>query len=151
MLILTKKYKFHKIFLIFIFLFFNNNLKANIIRDAEIENFLTEMANPIFEAANLNLNSVDIYIFNDTAQKLPVNDRLLSLDLPIKIYFHNTILKDLERGHLMLGGFTLVVFVHAIDVGMRDEGHRDVSSAAGELKEVLLGGLGGSGGHAAAV
>ena len=67
MLILTKKYKFHKIFLIFIFLFFNNNLKANIIRDAEIENFLTEMANPIFEAANLNLNSVDIYIFNDKA------------------------------------------------------------------------------------
>ena len=67
MLIFTKKYKFHKIFLIFIFLFFNNNLKANIIRDAEIENFLTEMANPIFEAANLNLNSVDIYIFNDKA------------------------------------------------------------------------------------
>ena len=67
MLIFTKKYKFHKIFLIFIFLFLNNNLKANIIRDAEIENFLTEMANPIFEAANLNLNSVDIYIFNDKA------------------------------------------------------------------------------------
>ena len=67
MLIFTKKYKFHKIFLIFIFLFINNNLKANIIRDAEIENFLTEMANPIFEAANLNLNSVDIYIFNDKA------------------------------------------------------------------------------------
>ena len=37
------------------------------VRDAEIENFLTEMANPIFEAANLNLNSVDIYIFNDKA------------------------------------------------------------------------------------
>ena len=67
MLIFAKKYKYHIIFLIFIFLFFNNNIKANIIRDAEIENFLTEMANPIFEAANLNLNSVDIYIFNDKA------------------------------------------------------------------------------------
>ena len=55
MLIFIEKSKFYKVFLIFIFLFFNNNLKANIIRDAEIENFLTEMANPIFEAANIYL------------------------------------------------------------------------------------------------
>ena len=67
MLIFLKKNKFHRIFLLLILIFFNNNIRANIIRDAEIENFLTEMANPIFEAANLNLNSVDIYIFNDKA------------------------------------------------------------------------------------
>ena len=67
MLIFFRKNKFNKIVLLFILIFFSNNIKANIIRDAEIENFLTEMANPIFEAANLNLNSVDIYIFNDKA------------------------------------------------------------------------------------
>lgn len=67
MLIFFRKNKFNKIVLLFILIFFSNTNKANIIRDAEIENFLTEMANPIFEAANLNLNSVDIYIFNDKA------------------------------------------------------------------------------------
>jgi predicted Zn-dependent protease len=67
MLIFFRKNKFYQIFLLFILISFSNTIKANIIRDAEIENFLTEMANPIFEAANLNLNSVDIYIFNDKA------------------------------------------------------------------------------------
>jgi len=67
MLIFFRKNKFNKIVLLFILIFFSSTIKANIIRDAEIENFLTEMANPIFEAANLNLNSVDIYIFNDKA------------------------------------------------------------------------------------
>ena len=65
MLIFFRKNKFYQIFLLFILISFSNTIKANIIRDAEIENFLTEMANPIFEAANLNLNSVDIYIFNE--------------------------------------------------------------------------------------
>ena len=50
MLIFFKKNKFHRIFLLLILIFFSNNIRANIIRDAEIENFLTEMANPIFEA-----------------------------------------------------------------------------------------------------
>ena len=67
MLIFFRKNKFTKIVLLFTLIFFSNIIKANIIRDAEIESFLTEMANPIFEAANLNLNSVDIYIFNDKA------------------------------------------------------------------------------------
>ena len=53
MLIFFRKNKFNKIVLLFILIFFSNNIKANIIRDAEIENFLTEMANPIFEAANI--------------------------------------------------------------------------------------------------
>jgi len=58
---------------------------ANIIRDAEIENFLEEISHPIFNAANLNLNSVDIYIFNDKSinafvacgQKVFVNTGLI--------------------------------------------------------------------------
>ena len=91
MLIFFKKNKFHRIFLLLILIFFNSNIRANIIRDAEIENFLTEMANPIFEAANLNLNSVDIYIFNDKAinafvacgQKVFINTGLIqSFDDP---------------------------------------------------------------------
>ena len=91
MLIFFKKNKFHRIFLLLILIFFSNNIRANIIRDAEIENFLTEMANPIFEAANLNLNSVDIYIFNDKAinafvacgQKVFINTGLIqSFDDP---------------------------------------------------------------------
>ena len=91
MLIFFKKNKFYKIFLVLIFIFSNSNIRASIIRDAEIENFLTEMANPIFEAANLNLNSVDIYIFNDKAvnafvacgQKVFINTGLIqSFDDP---------------------------------------------------------------------
>ena len=43
----------------------------------------------------------DIYIFNDTAQKPPVNDSILSLDLPVKIYFHNDEPKEkLENDYL---------------------------------------------------
>ena len=67
MLIFFKKKDLFKKFLIIFLLIFNTGLNANIIRDAEIEKFLKDMANPIFEAANLNLNAVDIYIFNDDA------------------------------------------------------------------------------------
>ena len=67
MLFFLKKGKLYKEFLFILLLIFNKNVNANIIRDAEIEKFLTDMANPIFEAANLNLNAVDIYIFKDDA------------------------------------------------------------------------------------
>ena len=57
-------YFFKSIFLLCL-ITFSTLVSANIIRDAEIENFLEEISHPIFSEANLNLNSVDIYIFND--------------------------------------------------------------------------------------
>ena len=75
----------YKVFFFFSLIIFNISSFANIIRDAEIENFLEEMSRPIFGAANLNINSVDIYIFNDKSinafvacgQKVFVNTGLI--------------------------------------------------------------------------
>jgi len=75
----------YKVFFFFSLIVFNISSFANIIRDAEIENFLEEMSRPIFGAANLNINSVDIYIFNDRSinafvacgQKVFVNTGLI--------------------------------------------------------------------------
>ena len=75
----------YKVFFFFSLIIFNISSFANIIRDAEIENFLKEMSLPIFGAANLNINSVDIYIFNDKSinafvacgQKVFVNTGLI--------------------------------------------------------------------------
>ena len=76
---------FFKSFLLLCLITFSTLLSANIIRDAEIENFLEEISHPIFSEANLNLNSVDIYIFNDKSinafvacgQKIFVNTGLI--------------------------------------------------------------------------
>ena len=76
---------FNKGLLLFFLFAFNSTLNANIIRDAEIENFLKEISHPIFSSANLNINSVDIYIFNDKSinafvacgQKVFVNTGLI--------------------------------------------------------------------------
>ena len=76
---------FFKSFLLLCLITFSTLVSANIIRDAEIENFLEEISHPIFSEANLNLNSVDIYIFNDKSinafvacgQKIFVNTGLL--------------------------------------------------------------------------
>ena len=75
----------YKVFFFFSLIIFSISSFANIIRDAEIENFLKEMSLPIFGAANLNINSVDIYIFNDKSinafvacgQKVFVNTGLI--------------------------------------------------------------------------
>jgi predicted Zn-dependent protease len=75
----------YKVFFFFSLIVFNISSFANIIRDAEIEKFLEEMSRPIFGAANLNINSVDIYIFNDRSinafvacgQKVFVNTGLI--------------------------------------------------------------------------
>ena len=77
-------YFFKSIFLLCL-ITFSTLVSANIIRDAEIENFLEEISHPIFSEANLNLNSVDIYIFNDKSinafvacgQKIFVNTGLI--------------------------------------------------------------------------
>ena len=76
---------FFKSFLLLCLITFSTLVSANIIRDAEIENFLEEISHPIFSEANLNLNSVDIYIFNDKSinafvacgQKIFVNTGLI--------------------------------------------------------------------------
>ena len=76
---------FFKSSLFFCLIIFSTLVSANIIRDAEIENFLEEISHPIFTEANLNLNSVDIYIFNDKSinafvacgQKVFVNTGLI--------------------------------------------------------------------------
>lgn len=76
---------FLKSFLLLCLITFSTLVSANIIRDAEIENFLEEISHPIFSEANLNLNSVDIYIFNDKSinafvacgQKIFVNTGLI--------------------------------------------------------------------------
>ena len=76
---------FFKSFLLLCLITFSTLVSANIIRDAEIENFLKEISHPIFSEANLNLNSVDIYIFNDKSinafvacgQKIFVNTGLI--------------------------------------------------------------------------
>ncbi len=77
-------YFFKSIFLLCL-ITFSTLVSANIIRDAEIENFLEEISHPIFSEANLNLNSVDIYVFNDSSinafvacgQKIFVNTGLI--------------------------------------------------------------------------
>jgi predicted Zn-dependent protease len=51
--------------LIFILLFATQAQAVSIIRDAEIENLLRDISTPIFQAANLNPNSIKIYIVND--------------------------------------------------------------------------------------
>lgn len=49
-----------------IFIIFSANaFAASIIRDAEIENVVREISTPIFRAANLNPDSINIYIVND--------------------------------------------------------------------------------------
>ena len=76
---------FFKSILLLCLITFSTLVSANIIRDAEIENFLEEISHPIFSEANLNLNSVDIYIFNDKSinafvacgQKIFVNTGLI--------------------------------------------------------------------------
>jgi predicted Zn-dependent protease len=76
---------FFKSFLLLCLITFSTLVSANIIRDAEIENFLEEISHPIFSEANLNLNSVDIYVFNDSSinafvacgQKIFVNTGLI--------------------------------------------------------------------------
>ena len=76
---------FFKSFLLLCLITFSTLVSANIIHDAEIENFLEEISHPIFSEANLNLNSVDIYIFNDKSinafvacgQKIFVNTGLI--------------------------------------------------------------------------
>ena len=76
---------FFKSFLLLCLITFSTLVSANIIRDAEIENFLEEISHPIFSESNLNLNSVDIYIFNDKSinafvacgQKIFVNTGLI--------------------------------------------------------------------------
>jgi len=76
---------FNKGLVLFFFLAFSSTLNANIIRDAEIENFLKEISHPVFSSANLDINSVDIYIFNDKSinafvacgQKIFVNTGLI--------------------------------------------------------------------------
>ena len=82
---------FFKSFLLLCLITFSTLVSANIIRDAEIENFLEEISHPIFSEANLNLNSVDIYIFNDKSinafvacgQKIFVNtDLIQSFETP---------------------------------------------------------------------
>ncbi|NBV07274.1 MAG: hypothetical protein EBS06_08610 [Proteobacteria bacterium] len=56
------------IFFSLFFLFFTTTVNAaqpSLIRDAETERFLRQLARPIFLAANLNPNNISIYIVND--------------------------------------------------------------------------------------
>ena len=102
-------YFFKSIFLLCL-ITFSTLVSANIIRDAEIENFLEEISHPIFSEANLNLNSVDIYIFNDKSinafvacgQKIFVNTGLIqSFETPSMlrgVMAHET--GNIAGGHL---------------------------------------------------
>ena len=80
---------FYKIKIIFfIILLFSTNNKLHgggMVRDAETERFLYEISRPLFNVANLNYSSVDLYLFNDDAvnafvacgQKIFINTGLI--------------------------------------------------------------------------
>lgn len=60
---------FRKLLFIISLILFTNNSYAGIglIRDAQTERFLRELSHPIFKAADLNPEDIDIYIVNDNS------------------------------------------------------------------------------------
>lgn len=65
-LVVKRKFNFLSLILIF-FLAKNSFAGVSLIRDAETEKFLHELADPIFRAADLDVQNIKIYIVNDNS------------------------------------------------------------------------------------
>jgi len=88
-----------------------NVFAASIIRDAEIENIIRTISNPIFKAAGLSPESINIYIVNDNdinayvagGSNIFINTGLLGLsespDILIGVIAHET--GHIAGGHLL--------------------------------------------------
>lgn len=86
---------------------------ASVIRDAEVEASLREIVNPIFKAANLSSNSIELYIVNDDeinayvagGQNIFINTGLLRLsedpEMLMGVVAHET--GHISGGHLIRG------------------------------------------------
>jgi predicted Zn-dependent protease len=89
--------KFLVVFLICIFVFSANSAYAfNLIRDDEIESYLKKLATPIFKAADLNPNTIKIYVINDDSINAFVTDGK-------KMFIHTALITQTDSPNMLMG------------------------------------------------
>ncbi len=113
-----------KIAITLFFFFSNAYAESGLIRDAESERFLRNLATPIFKAANLNADNIKIYIVNDDSinafvsggQNVFINTGLIrkynSPDALIGVIAHET--GHIAAGHLARSGEAMEKSSHAM-------------------------------------
>ncbi|MBL6665320.1 MAG: M48 family metalloprotease [Rickettsiales bacterium] len=82
--------------------------QISLIRDAQTEKFLRDLSNPIFKAANLNPNDINIYIVNDNAINAFVSggqNMFINIGLITKFDTPDTLIGVVahETGHIKAG------------------------------------------------
>ncbi|MFT6077377.1 MAG: putative Zn-dependent protease [Rickettsiales bacterium] len=86
----------------------SNSAGISLIRDAEIEDFLRDLTNPILKAANLNPKEIQIYIVNDSSLNAFVaggQNIFLNTGLITKYFDPNVLIGVIahETGHISSG------------------------------------------------
>lgn len=82
--------------------------QISLIRDAQTEKFLRDLSTPIFEAADLNPNDINIYIVNDNSINAFVSggqNMFVNIGLITKFYTPDTLIGVVahETGHIKAG------------------------------------------------
>lgn len=94
----------------------------NLIRDDEIETYLKTVARPIFKAANLEPNSIKIYVINDDSLNAFVTDGQ-------KMFIHTALITRAENSNMLSG-------VIAHETGHISGGH--LIKLSGEITNAII-------------